>query len=107
LSFNDTAEDTDNKLKKMFKKFTHFYWWLWLTLAVLTGIFVVVKAVSTSIGWIAVKSGESLLWGLDIPIIPDGIGLACLITMVLFAVSLAIFFINGLCIVCGLGSNNE
>ena len=71
FSFNDVAEDTDNRLKKMLKKFTHFYWWMWLVLAVITGIFVVVKAVSTSIAWIALKSGESLLCGLEIPAIPD------------------------------------
>ena len=96
LSFNFSAEETDNAFKKMLKKFTHFYWWLWLSLAIITGIFVVVKAVSTTIGWIAVKSGESLLWGLEIPIIPDGIGLACSIAVALFAISLVIFFVYGL-----------
>ncbi len=90
----------------MLKKFTHFYWWMWLTLAVLTGIFVLVKAFSTSIGWIVLKSGESTLWGLEIPNISDGLGLGCLIAVVLFTVSLVIFFINGLCIACGV-SNNE
>jgi len=107
FSFNETVESTDNNLKKMVKKFTHFYWWLWLTLAVLTGIFVVVKAVATSIGWAAIKSGESLLWGLEIPSISDGIGLACLIAVALLAISLVIFFIYGLCIACGLGINSE
>lgn len=105
FSFNDAAEETDNRYKKMLKKFTHFYWWLWLTLAVLMGIFVVVKAVSTSIGWIALRSGESLLWGLEIPAIPDGIGLGCVIAVGLFIISLVIFFINGLCILCGVSSN--
>ena len=108
FSFNDVAEDTDNSVKKMVKKFTHFYWWMWLVLAVITGIFVLVKAVSTSIGWIAHKSGETLLWGLEIPAIPDGIGLGCSIAVGLFAISLVVFFIIGLCIACGLGnSNNE
>ena len=107
FSFNDVAEDTDNRIKKILKKFTHFYWWMWLALATLTGIFVVVKAVVTSIGWVAVKSGESLLWGLEIPTIPDGIGLACMIAVILLAISLVIFFIYGLCIACGLGNNNE
>jgi uncharacterized membrane protein (DUF485 family) len=106
FSYNDAAEETDNNFKKMLKKFTHFYWWMWLTLAVLTGIFVLVKAFSTSIGWIVLKSGESTLWGLEIPNISDGLGLGCLIAVVLFTVSLVIFFINGLCIACGV-SNNE
>jgi hypothetical protein len=107
FSFNEKPDDVDNTYKKMLKKFTHFYWWMWLVLAVLTGIFVLVKAVSTSIGWVALQSGETQLWGLDIPVIPDGIGLACLIAVALFAISLVIFFINGLCIACGLGGNNE
>ncbi|UCC17440.1 MAG: hypothetical protein JSU58_02530, partial [Dehalococcoidales bacterium] len=108
FSFNDTAEETDKSLKKMLKKFTHFYWWMWLVLAVIMGIFVLVKAVSTSIGWVAFKSGESLLWGREIPAIPDGIGLGCLIAVGLITISLIIFFINGLCIACGLGnSDNE
>ncbi|MFC1946567.1 hypothetical protein ACFLXY_01460 [Chloroflexota bacterium] len=105
VSFNNAAEETDNKIKKMLKKFTHFYWWLWLVLAVITGIFVVIKAVSTSIGWIVLKSGESFLWGLEIPSISDGLGLGCLIAVVLFTISLVIFFINGLCVLCGLTSN--
>ena len=66
-----------------------------------------VKAVSTTIGWIAVKSGESHLWGLELPIIPDGIGLACSIAVALFAISLVIFFVYGLCIACGLGTENS
>ena len=105
FSFNEKPEEVDNKSKKMLKKFTHFYWWLWLVLAAMTAIFVLVKAVATSIGWIALKSGESLLWGLDIPGISDGLGLACLVAVILFAVSLVVVFINGLCIACGLGSN--
>ena len=107
FSFNDAAEETDNQFKKMLKKITHFYWWMWLVLAVITGIFVVVKAVATSIAWVALKSGESLLWGLEIPNISDGLGLACLIAVVLFAISLVVFFIIGLCIACGLGGSNE
>lgn len=107
FSFNDIAEDTDNSVKKMVKKFTHFYWWMWLVLAVISGIFVVVKAVSTSIGWIALKSGESVLWGLEIPAIPDGIGLACSIAVGLFAITLVVFFIIGLCIACGLGNTTN
>ena len=91
----------------MLKKVTHFYWWMWLLLAVITGIFVVVKAVSTSIGWIALKSGESVLWGLEIPSIPDGIGLACSIAVGLFAISLVVFFIFGLCVACGLGNTTN
>jgi len=105
FSFNDTVEETDNKFKKMLKKFTHFYWWLWLVMAVITGIVVVVQAVSTSIGWLALKSGESLLWGLEIPNISDGLGLACLIAVGLFTISIIIFFINGLCVLCGLNSS--
>ena len=58
LSFNDAAEEIDNNYKKMLKKFTHFYWWMWLTLAVVTGIFVLVKAVSTSVGWTMLKSAS-------------------------------------------------
>ncbi len=104
FSFNEKPEDIDNKFKKILKKFSHFYWWLWLVLAAITGIFVLVKAVVTSIGWVALKSGESLLWGLDIPSISDGLGLACLIAVILFTVSLVVVFINGLCIACGLGS---
>ena len=105
FSFNDAPEETDNKYTKILKKFTHFYWWMWLVLAVITGIFILVKAVSTSIGWAALKSGESLLWGLEIPNISDGLGLGCLIAVGLFTISLIIFFINGLCILCGLGGN--
>ena len=105
FSFNDTAEETDNKYKRLLKKFTHFYWWMWLVLTVITGIFVLVKAVSTSIGWVVLKSGESMLWGLEIPNINDSLGLASLIAVGLFAISLIIFFINGLCILCGVGSN--
>lgn len=107
FSFNEKPDDVDNKYKKILKKFTHFYWWMWLVLAVITGLFVLVKAVATSIGWAAVKSGESLLWGLEIPTIPDGIGLACLIAVILLAISLVIFFIYGLCIACGLGNSND
>lgn len=106
ISYNEKTEDGDSKLKTTLKKFTHFYWWLWLVMAIIVGIFVLVKAVSTSIGWIAFKSGESLLWGLEIPNISDGLGLSCLIAVGLFTISLVIFFINGLCIACGL-SNNE
>ena len=105
FSFNDAAEDTDSKLKKTFKKFTHFYWWMWLVLAVITGAFVLVKAVSTSVGWVILKSGENILWGIQIPTIPDGIGLGCLLAVILFAISLVVFFINGLCILCGVSSN--
>ncbi|MBN2076968.1 MAG: hypothetical protein JW762_15595 [Dehalococcoidales bacterium] len=105
ISYNEKTEDGDSKFKAMLKKFTHFYWWLWLVLAVIVGIFVLVKAVATSIGWVVLKSGESLLWGLEIPGISDGLGLACLIAVGLFMISLVIFFINGLCIACGLGSN--
>ena len=75
-------------------------------MAVIVGIFILVKAVATSIGWVAFKSGESLLWGLEIPNISDGLGLACLVAVGLFAISLVIFFINGLCVACGL-SNTE
>lgn len=91
----------------MFKKFTHFYWWMWLLLAIIAGIFVLVKAFSTGIGWAVLKGGESMLWGLEIPAIPDGIGLGCLIAAGLFTVSLVVFFINGLCILCGLGNGSE
>ena len=105
FSFNDTAEETDNKYKRMLKKFTHFYYWMWLVLAVITGIFVLVKAVSTSIGWVALQNGESMLWGLEIPNISDGLGLASLTAVGLFAISLIIFFINGLCIFCGVSSS--
>jgi hypothetical protein len=107
FSFSDAAEETDNKFKKTLKKFTHFYWWMWLVLAVIAGIFVLVKAFSTSIGWAVLKSGGSLLWGLEIPNISDGLGLGCLIAVALFTISLVIFFINGLCIACGLGNSNE
>ncbi len=104
FSFNDTVEGTDNKIKKIIKKFTHFYWWIWLILAVISGIIVLIKGVSTGVGWVVLKSGESLLWGLEIPNISDGLGLACLIAVVLFTISLVIFFINALCILCGLGN---
>ena len=105
FSFNEKPEEVDNKFKKTLKKFTHFYWWLWLVMAIITGIFVLVKAVTTSVGWLVLKSGESLLWGLEIPGISDGLGLACLIAVILFAVSLVVVLINGLCVLCGLGGN--
>ena len=105
ISYNEKTEEGDNNFKTTLIKFTHFYWWLWLILTVLVGLFVLVKAVATSIGWAVLKSGESLLWGLDIPDISDGLGLACLIAVGLFTISLVIFFINGLCIACGLGKS--